>query len=121
MSEWAEHLFWYDDGRFAKHPYFKFVVHNMIMRKPALERSTYIIEQKLGNNHFTVADLKKRILNWDKSVSQKILYFGVNLRGTTQYWGQRAEELRSLVQFKKNEGKGLPSFFTTGSCAKFHF
>lgn len=91
LSEWAEHLFWYDDGRFAKHPYFKFVVHNMIMRKPALERSTYIIEQKLGNNHFTVADLKKRIVNWNKSVSQKIIYFGVNLRGTTQYWGQRAE------------------------------
>lgn len=122
MSEWAEHLFWYDDGRFAKHPYLKFVVHNMIMRKPALKRSTYIIEQKLGNNHFTVADLKKRILNWDKSVSQKILYFGVNLRGTTQYWGQRAEELRSLVQFKINEGNDLPSFFfTTGSCAEFHF
>lgn len=59
-----------------------------------------------------VADLKKRILNWDKSVSQKILYFGVNLRGTTQYWGQRAEELRSLVQFKINEGNGLPSFFS---------
>lgn len=59
MSEWAEHLLWYDDGRFAKHPYFKFVVHNMIMRKSALERSTYIIKQKLGDNHFTVADLLK--------------------------------------------------------------
>lgn len=58
MSEWAEHLLWYDDGRFAKHPYFKFVVHNMIMRKSALETSTYIIKQKLGENHFTVADLK---------------------------------------------------------------
>lgn len=43
------------------------------------------------------------------------------MRGTTQYWGQRAKELRSLVQFKINEGKGLPSFFTTGSCAEFHF
>ena len=26
-----------------------------------------------------------------------------------------------LVQFKINEGSGLPSFFTTGSCAEFHF
>lgn len=43
------------------------------------------------------------------------------MRGTTQYWGQRAKGLRSLVQFKINEGKGLPSFFTTGRCAEFHF
>lgn len=62
------------------------------MRKSALERSTYIIEQKLGDNHFTVADLKKLIENGDKSVSQNILYFGGNLRDITQYWGQRAKE-----------------------------
>ena len=29
--------------------------------------------------------------------------------------------MRSLIQFKINEGCGLPSFFTTGSCAEFHF
>ena len=33
MADWADHLLWYYDGRFAKHPYFKFIVHNMIMRK----------------------------------------------------------------------------------------
>lgn len=26
-----------------------------------------------------------------------------------------------MIQFKINEGCGLPSFFTTGSCAEFHF
>ena len=31
MADWAEHLL--EDGRFAKHPYFKFIVHNMISRK----------------------------------------------------------------------------------------
>ena len=33
MSDWADHLLWYEDGRFSSHQYFKFVVHNMIMRK----------------------------------------------------------------------------------------
>jgi hypothetical protein len=28
---------------------------------------------------------------------------------------------QSLIQFKINEGHGLPSFFTTGSCAEFYF
>lgn len=30
----------------------------MIMRKRALERRTYIIKQKLGDNHSTAAELK---------------------------------------------------------------
>lgn len=45
MSAWVEHLLWFDDGRIAKHLYFKFVVYNMIMRKRALERRTYIVGQ----------------------------------------------------------------------------
>lgn len=121
MGHWAEHLIWYNDGRFAKHPYFKFVVHNMIMRKRALEQSSFNIKQKLGDQQFTITELKKLIENGDTSVCQNILYFGGNLRGTTQYWEQRGKELRALIQYKINEGTGLPSFFTTGSCAKFHF
>ena len=119
MIEWAKHLLWYDDGRFAKHSFFKFVAHNMIMQKNAIENSSYIIKQKLGENHFTVNDLKNLVENGDTSVGQKIIYFSGNLRGTTPYWGQRTKELISLVQYKINEGMGLPSLFTTGSCAEF--
>lgn len=110
MGDWAEHLLWYNDGRFAKHPYFKFVLHNMIMRKKVLEHSSFIVKQKLGDQHFTISDLKKLIENGDTSICQKKLYFGGSIRGTTQYWGKRAQELRALVQFKINEGMGLPSF-----------
>lgn len=49
------------------------------------------------------------------------MYFGANLRGTSQYWAQRGKELCSLIQFQINEGKGLPAFFTTGSFAEYHF
>ena len=37
LHEWAEHLLWFQDGRFAKHKVWKFVLHDMIMRKRALE------------------------------------------------------------------------------------
>ena len=121
MADWAEHLIWYSDGRFAKHQYFKFIVHNMIMRKRTLEQSTYIVSQQLGDKHISVSDIKEKLQRGDKSIAEKILYFGASLRGTDQYWAQRAKELRSLIQFQINEGKGLPSFFTTGSCAEYHF
>ncbi|KAH3883662.1 hypothetical protein DPMN_007622 [Dreissena polymorpha] len=121
MSEWAEHLIWYTDGRFAQHKYFQFIVHNIISRKRALEQSTYIMKQQIGDEHMSIDDLKQRIQNGDSSIAQKILYFGASLRGTSQYWSRRAQELRALIQYQINAGKGLPSFFSTASCAEFYF
>lgn len=92
----------------------KFVVHNKIMRKRALKQSSFIIKQEFDDRQFTIE-------NVDTLVCQKLLYFGGNLRGTTQYWEQGGKELRALVQYKINKGTGMPSFFITSSFAEFHF
>jgi len=97
LHDWAEHLLWYKDGRFARHKVWKFVVHNMIMRKHALEQSRYFVDQQLGDPQLTVADLQERLARGDTSFSNKLLYFGANLRGTAQYWHQRRRELPALV------------------------
>jgi hypothetical protein len=47
--------------------------------------------------------LKEKLQNGDDSIVKKNLYFGASLRGTTQYWAQRARELRALIQFQINE------------------
>ena len=117
MADWAEHLLWFEDGRFANHQYFKFVVHNMIMRKRAIENSTFIVKQKLDEAHLSVSDIRDKIQNDDNSIIKKIIYLSSNLRGSSKYWDQKAKELRSLVQYNINEGCGLPSSFCTGSCA----
>lgn len=83
MSEWADHLLRFEDGRFAKDPDFKFIVQNM-MRKMALESSTFVFNQKFGNKHLIVEDLKKKLQNWDTAVSKKNLYFSASLCGTSQ-------------------------------------
>ncbi|CAH3045001.1 unnamed protein product [Porites lobata] len=92
----------------------------MIMRKRALEQSRFFVDQQVGNPHITVADLQERLARGD-TFTDKLLYFGANLRGTAQYWHQRRTELRALVEFMVNEKRGLPSFFMTGSCAEFYF
>ena len=121
LHDWAEHLLWYQDGRFARHKVWKFVVHNMIMRKRALEQSRFFVGQQLGDPLITVADLQERLARGDTTFTNKLLYFSANLRGTAQYWHQRRRELRALVEFMVNEKRGLPSFFMTGSCAEFYF
>ena len=90
------------------------------MRKRALEQSRFFVDQQLGDPHITVADLQERLARGD-TFTDKLLYFGANLRGTAQYWQQRRRELRALVEFMVNEKRGLPSFFMTGSCAEFYF
>ena len=120
LHNWAEHLLWYQDGRFARHKVWKFVFHNMIMRKRALEQSRFFVDQQLGDRHITVADLQERLARGD-TFTDKLLYFGANLCGTAQYWHQRRRELRALVEFMVNEKHGLPSCFMTGSCAEFYF
>ncbi|CAH3158228.1 unnamed protein product [Porites lobata] len=77
-------------------------------------------EPQLGDPHITVADLQERLARGD-TFTDKLLYFGANLRGTAQYWRERRRELRALVEFMVNEKRGLPSFFMTGSCAEFYF
>lgn len=121
LGDWGEHLLWYKDGRFASHPYFKFIVHNMTMRKRAIETGTFIVRQTLGDPHMSVSDLQDRMRSEDSNLAKQIIYFGGTLRGTEQYWGRKRKELRSLVHYMINEGAGLPSFFITGSCAENHF
>ena len=94
---------------------FKFILHNIIIRKRVLEQSTFIVQQKLEDSHLTLSDLKEKLQTGDQSIANKILYFSANLRGTSQDWNQRSKDLRALIQFK------IPSFFTTGSCAEFYF
>ena len=101
--------------------FFKFIVHNMIIRKKTIETSNFVVQQDLGDGHLTVSELRDRLSRGDSSFGKKIMYYGAALRGTSQYWALKAKELRSLVQFQINQGKGLPSFFATGSCAEFHF
>ena len=117
LHNWAEHLLWYQDGRFARHKVWKFVVHNMIMRKRALEQSQFFVNQQLGDPQITVADLQERLARGDTFTDK--LYFGADLHRTAQYWHQRRRELHALVEVMVNKKHGLP--FMTGSCAEFHF
>jgi len=121
LHDWAEHLLWYQAGRFARHKVWKFVVHKMIMRNHAFRQSRYFVDQQLGDPQLTIADLQERLARGDTSLTNKLLYFGANLCGTAQYWHQRQRELQALVEFMVNKKKGLPSFFMTRSCAEFYF
>ena len=78
MTDWARHLMWYKDGRFARHQIFKFIVH-MILRKRALEQSNFVVNQKLGEYTISVSELKEKVNNGDNSIAEKKSYILVLL------------------------------------------
>ena len=63
MHTWADHLLWYKDFRFSNHPFFIFIVHTIAVRKMTLEKSNYIVRQKLGESHLSIEDLKGLLYN----------------------------------------------------------
>ena len=73
LHDWAEHLLWYQDGRFARHKVWTFVAHNMIIRKRALKQSRFFVDQQLGDPQITVGDLQERLARGDTSLTNKLL------------------------------------------------
>ena len=65
-------------------------------------------------------ELRENLQNSGDGMINNFIYLSASLRGTQQYWSQRAKELRALIQFKIERGDGLPSYFATGSCSEFH-
>ena len=121
MDKWAEHLMNYHDGRFAQHPYFKFIVHNVALRKKLLDKGKFVVKQTLGDGQMSIEELRNILNNDKESLCKKIARFSSDIRGSTYYWRQRRKELQALVQYHISQGNGLPSLYITLSCAEFYW
>ena len=80
------HLMKYDDGRFAKHPRFRFFALNTEMRWRANEAGRFYIRQHPGEAHLIVDDLRDMVGREGEVFSNKVIHYGASLRGTKQYW-----------------------------------
>ncbi len=121
LKDWAEHCLWWHDGRFARHPYWKFIVMNIIQRQQAAKQTSFFVGARLGENAPSVGELKERVANNDSSILRSCIAYAGNVSGTDPYWYQKKQELQALVKFKAWKKDGLPTFFLTGSCAEFHW
>jgi hypothetical protein len=46
----------------------------MIMRKKALENCNFVVNQKLGDKHLSVSELKNKINDGDNSITKKFIF-----------------------------------------------
>ncbi|KAI8400728.1 hypothetical protein FOFC_19576 [Fusarium oxysporum] len=120
-ADYIQHALRWHDGRFARHPTFRFVVFNTLMRAQARAKSSYFVkEYQQRQGLITRDDLLEAFQNPESAEAQQLLN-SINrqtaqLRGTRPYWYRKRRELESYAY-----NLDCPGAFITFSPADLHW
>ena len=112
IGNYFKHLMQYDDGRFARHPHFRFFALNTEMRHRAIQTGRVYIRQHPGDGQLSLDELRDMVGRQGEAFSSRVLHYASSLRGTKQYWQRQRSRLLSMV-----DTLGLPTVFFTHSAA----
>ena len=112
IGNYFKHLMQYDDGRFAKHPRFRFFALNTKMQHRALQTGRVYIRQHPGDGQLSLDELRDMVGRQGEAFSSRVLHYASSLHGTKQYWQRQRSRLLSMV-----DTLGLPTVFFTHSAA----
>ena len=112
IGNYFKHLMMYEDGRFARHPRFRYFALNTEMRWRALQTGRIYVRQHLHDAHISVEELRDMIGRPGEAFSNRVLHYAASLRGTRHYWFRQRSRLIAMV-----DTLGLPTIFFTHSAA----
>nr|OQO27419.1 hypothetical protein B0A51_07870 [Rachicladosporium sp. CCFEE 5018] len=119
-SDYIKHLIKFEDGRFARHNAWLFVVYNTLMREQIRSKAAFI-SRRQGEDAFTADELRVAFAaDSNDPVKKKLLAscfkHADTLPGSDPFWAGQRKRLDTLV-----DGMGAPSFFHTQSAADLHW
>ena len=112
IGNYLKYLMQYDDGRFSRHPRFRFFTLNTEMRHRALQTGRVYVRQNLGDGQLSLDELRDMVGRQGEAFSSRVLHYASSLHGTKQYWQHQRSRLLSMV-----DTLGLPTIFFTHSAA----
>ena len=117
-QKYAKHLMKYHDGRFARHPRWRYVVFNTLMRKQASERAGYYVRgsERRDVGIEELRDAFEEDTPESRSLLNSVTRFSGSLRGVRPFWKSKRNE---LLTYAKN--LGCPHMFLTLSAADLHW
>lgn len=118
-GNWARHLLYYRDGRFARDPIWPFFAYNYIVRKRNTQWGSYFVKSVISKPPQSIDDLKTKLSEGDSSFVNKIMFYAKRSRGTDAYWRHKRAELYNWIHYHIAAGNGPPSLFLTLSCAEY--
>ena len=112
IGNYFKHLMMYQDGRFARHPRFRYFALNTEMRWRSLQAGRIYVRQHPHDAQLSVDELREMIGHEGEAFSNRVLHYATTLRGTRQYWFKQRSRLIAMV-----DTLGLPTVFFTHSAA----
>jgi len=117
---YIKQLLLYGDGRFQRHPRFRYVAFNTICRMQVNKRASFFVNRlNPAHKDVTIEELQEAFRDHSEEawaiVSSVTRYTGT-LRGTRPYWRKRHNMLDSMVR-----QLGCPHLFITFSAADQHW
>lgn len=116
VGNYFKHLMRFDEGRFARHPRFRYFALNSEMRWRALQAGRVYIKQHPKEARLSLDELKDIVQSGGEQFARKVLHYACNLRGTKQYWFKQRIRLIAMI-----DKLGLPTIFFTHSAADGHW
>jgi ATP-dependent DNA helicase PIF1 len=114
LNNYAQHLICFSDGRFGRHPRWRFLVFNMLMRRkvgsPARNLFNMLMQRKANSSaRFYVSkasglkdlsrdELTKALLT-DEALLPQIVRQGSALSGTRPFWRNKSNHLQAQARF----------------------
>ena len=98
VGNYFKHLMMYEDGRFARHPRFRYFALNTEMRWCALQTGRIYVRQHPHDAQLSVEELRDMVGREGEAFSNCVLHFATSLRGTRQYWFKQRGHLISMVE-----------------------
>ena len=112
VGNYFKHLMRYDDGRFARHPRFRYFALNSEMQWRALQTGRVYIKQHPRDARLSLDELRSMIDCGGEQFSKRVMHYASSLRGTKQYWFKQRSRLIAMVDML-----GMPTVFFTHSAA----
>lgn len=112
IGNYFKHLMFYHDGRFARHPRFRYYALNTQMRHRALQTGRIYVKQHPNDAHLSTEDLREMVHHGGESLANRVQHFGYNIHGTRAYWFSQRSRLIAMI-----DSLGLPTIFFTHSAA----
>jgi hypothetical protein len=120
-KDYIEHAMRWHDGRFARHPTFRFVAFNTLMRSQARARSKFFVKQHDGTREPLTREQIIQALEHSEdpeaqALINSITRHAVSIRGTRPFWNRKRQDLEAYAY-----SLGCPGAFITFSPADLHW
>jgi hypothetical protein len=99
FSSYIKLMVCYKDGRFARHPRFRYAVFNTLLRKQSIERAGFLVRSMSTAQTMSAADIQAAFTSEDRgdSLMHSLVRFSSAIRGTRPYWMAEGKKLESMV------------------------